>query len=185
MRYAPCSWGFVGLLAVAAACRSAPPAPLPRLTADDAELFGNAVEYIGDPKDIGHEWTQSWLADLDARLRRADLIATVKVRSVDMDAIAGESRWVRLQTQIDETLWGQANMAHLELPVHGRDAGFVTVEGKDEQILKRSWLALVAWYRVGDDGAKQARWTLYPASSLVMQRSATVIAARQRPSTSH
>lgn len=129
----------------------------------DLEVFDSAVDYVERPADLAGRWAESAEAELNDRVRAADLVLVGTVQTIRSDSDAARRRTRRVVLSVDETLFGDAPGDELSLPVNESEPGYDTVEGHESQLLQHRFIVTVKWAH-GDAGSVVPRWHLSPAS---------------------
>jgi hypothetical protein len=165
--------------ALSVGCGGAAPKPRPvtEFTERDGRLFEDGVDFVGDPEALGGRWRDEWSEHLDHRVRRADAVAIVMVRTVRTDIDLDRRSTYRLLADVEEELLG-ALPEELSLTVNEQQQGFTTVQGNEERILNQPFVAFVKWYRTRS-GQVEAHWHLAPASEPVLDRTAWLLEKRR------
>jgi hypothetical protein len=143
-------------------------------TEEDAEVFDDGIDYVGDPSGLEGPWHDSWRRDLQLRVGRADLIAAVTVRTLRIDVDLDRRQTARLVTTVGEVLAGSPPGTEVVLVVREGQMGFSTVHGNDHRILDQTFVAYVKWAQ-GDAGEVVPRWHLAPASPGVVDETRELI----------
>ncbi|MFW6050541.1 MAG: hypothetical protein ACODAU_05170 [Myxococcota bacterium] len=147
-------------------------------TEEDAEVFEDGIDFVADPGGLQGPWQESWEKDLQRRVSRADVVATVTVRAIQGDVDLDRQETIRLVVDVDEELLGDAPSSELELEVAEGQEGFESVQGNDRRVLNQPFVAYVKWYRDAS-GEVRPHWHLAPATPSVVQQTRDLIAKRR------
>lgn len=163
------------LLAAACATTGGPRVTSP-MSADDERLFDGAVDYVGNPDELGGTWADRFHAEVHERVAASDLVAIVHVTAVNADVDSRGNRTVRVVANVEDRLHGEGPRG-LSLAVGARQAGYDTVAGRERQLLERRFVVFVKWAEA-DGGSIVARWHLHPASDAILAEVRRAIRAR-------
>lgn len=166
-------------------------------TAEHEPLFENGVDMVRDPEALGGSWLGTWEEELDRRIRLADVVALVTVRTLrdDIGASArdyGEvptleeadrarRRTFRLIAHPDRVYLGEEQVAgqDLVLSVREGEGGFGTVANNERRLLDEQFIAFIKWDRDEVTGDYRARWHLSPATEAVATRVRSLLERRR------
>jgi hypothetical protein len=162
------AWGLV-LCASACASTSAgkPIRPSSAFTANDAALFEDGVDMIGDPQSLSGRWADDWSSELNDRIARSDLIALLTVNTVRTDVNPQERTTHWLLGEIDDVLKGSAGGRELSLATSEDSRGFSSVDRERGNLMHQPLLVLAKWVQ-DPSGEVRARWHLALASPQVV-----------------
>jgi len=169
--------------APALACGSASTVvrPTSEFTAEDAQIFQDAVDFVGDPDVLEGRWREEWSNDLQSRVEAADVVAVVRVGTLRTDIDPGQVRTFRLIANARRVLLGEVPDRQLTLMVAQGQGGFETVDGNEARILDNHFVAFVKWYET-PTGDVAGHWHLSPATEGVVRR-VEYLAQRREPIT--
>ena len=144
-------------------------------------MFDNGVDYVTDPEGLGGEWFAQWERTLRALAQLADAVTVVRVEAVRLDVSPEGRRLVRLLCTPEQMLWGRLpedQKEGLTLTVSERQDAFGTVEGRDDALLGRRFVAFLR-YVPGDQGNVTIRWHLAAAGGAVLRRTQAWLQERE------
>jgi hypothetical protein len=143
-------------------------------TDEHARVFQDGIDHVADPSGLEGPWHDSWHADLETRVKLADVIATVTVRTIRTDVDLDRRKTLRLVADVDDTLLGSAPADDVVLVVREGQAGFPTVEGNERRVLDQPFVAYIKWSE-GPDGGPVPRWHLAPATPGVIDETKRLV----------
>ena len=142
-------------------------------TSEDAALFDQGISYLAEPGSLGGAWEADWRESLEGRVQRADAIAVVTGHTYREDLTPTREQLCRLSMTVERTLFGELEEA-VDLVTRQEDPGYPTVEGRERQILERSFVLFIKWReRTGAGGeaiAVEAAFHMEPGSDSVVAR---------------
>ncbi len=142
--------------------------PSSPFTAQDAQLFEDAVEFVSDPDALTGRWGDDWAHDLTGRAASSDLIARVKVTTLETQIDPQQRTTFRLTTQILQTLKGGAP-DQLSLTVADDAPGYSSIDPGRARLVSEEFIVFAKWYTKAD-GTVGAHWHLSIASPQVTSR---------------
>jgi hypothetical protein len=140
--------------------------PSSPFTDNDARLFENGVDLVGDPAALTGRWADDWASELSSRVQRSDLIALLTVNTLRTDVNPQERTTHWLVGNIGDVLKG-ASADELSLATADDALGFDSVDRERMNILRRPMLVLAKWVK-DSNGTVRARWHLATASPQVV-----------------
>jgi hypothetical protein len=143
-------------------------------TEEDARVFGDGVDFIADPAGLEGPWYDSWHSEMEHRVKAADLIAAITVRTMRTDVDLDRRRTMRVVADVDDVVLGKAPGDEVVLVVREGQSGFASVEGNEKRILNQAFMAYIKWYR-RDDGEVAAHWHLAPATPGIVSETTSLV----------
>jgi len=172
----------VAALLLLASCGSSAPRIVVRpMTDAEGVVFENGIDYIDDPTLLEGSWLETWEGEIDPRVRRADVVAYVRITTMRTDTDLERRETHRLVAHIDSLRHGEPGVEDLELVVREGDPGFGTVHDQERRILNQRFAAFVRWEQTTEGGPVVARWHLAPASERIVRRVNSLIEAQRAP----
>lgn len=173
-----------GSLLGGAACHKAPTSPgvaSAPLSADEARLFERGVDFVAKPEGLEGRWREDWDAELEQRVRSADLVALVTVRTLRTDTAPDQRVTHRLAAHVDRVITGKGPSDELELASDESAAGFASLDQAISRMADQKFVAFVKWSPDASSGEPVAHFHLSPASAEVLtQTEGTVTRVRER-----
>jgi len=139
-------------------------APATQFQPSDVGLFDNAVDLVEVPVIVEGDWSGTF----EQRVRRADLVAVVKVHSLSNDFVSRRSAY-RLTVKVKKRLKGSSTK-ELVLRVSDEEPGYETVQVNEDRLLHDPFVAFIKWE--ADPGSPDliAHWHLSPDSDEVREK---------------
>jgi hypothetical protein len=165
-----------------AGCHGAPASETAKpstLSAEDAQLFEQGLDFIAKPAGLEGRWREDWDRELERRVRDADLVAVVSVRTLRTDTSPDRRVTHRIIAHVDRVIAGQAPNDDLELTSGEAAAGFASVDQAIAHLSDQPFVAYVKW-STGPAGEVEARFHLSPASDDVLRETEGCV-TRVRP----
>lgn len=139
-------------------------------TAEMGRYFDDSVDYISNLDDMGGRMASDLNSQLAYLGRTADIIAVVNIETIAVSSDADSGQAYRLVANIAETLHGTAPADnHLQLRAVQGQAGYNTVQGRQDRLQSGRWLVFARWYTDGQ-GEIRAHWHMYPHSDALVRR---------------
>ncbi len=129
----------------------------------DEPLFDHAVDFVEDPAVARGEWGGTF----ERRVRRADLIAVVRIRSLSSDTVRNRSAY-RLTARVKDRLEGRSPR-EVVLRVDDDRGGYETVQANEDRLLEHSFVAFIKWAADPESNEPVAHWHLSPDSKTVRE----------------
>jgi hypothetical protein len=174
---------LAGALSGLAACHKAPAAPkvaMAPLSADEAKLFERGVDFVAKPEGLEGRWREDWNTELEQRVRTADLVALVTVRTLRTDTAPDQRVTHRIAAHVDRVITGKGPSDELELASDEAAAGFASLDQSIARLADQKFVAFVKW-SPDSVGEQQAYFHLSPASDEVLtETEGTVTRVRPR-----
>jgi hypothetical protein len=142
--------------------------PTSPFTADDGNLFEDAVEFVSDPNSLTGRWRDDWDRDLKGRVDRSDLIALVTISALQTQIDPQQRTTFRLSAQIENKMKGKAP-DDLTLVVAEDAPGYASIDAGRQRLLSEHFIVFVKWY-AKPDGTVSSHWHLSIASADVAGR---------------
>ena len=142
-------------------------APLTAFRPSDAALFDNAVDLRTPAPGEGEGGL------LDARVRRADLVAAVRVRSLSSELIKRRSAY-RLKLGVEDQLKGTST-GEVVVRVTDAEPGYRTVEVNEDRLLHGSFIAFIKWEIRPDSTDLIPHWHISVDSEPVREQIGTLL----------
>jgi hypothetical protein len=146
------------------------------LTPEEARLFEHGVDFIGRLSGLEGKWRTDWDHDLEERVKGADLIAIVLLRSSRTDRDPEQRITHRFYGDVERALRGTPPAKPIELVVNQGELGFTSVDNNLLRLQGARVLAYVRWYR-DETGMLANHFHLSPASDEVVEAAAARVAA--------
>ncbi len=137
------------------------------LSAEDARLFECGVDFIARPDGLAGRWREDWSNDLDERVKKADAIANVTVRTLRTDTAPDRRVTHRLLVHVDRVIHGTLSEPELELTVRDGSQGFASVDQASARLTSQPFVAYVKRGRT-EAGEPTLFFHLSPASEEVI-----------------
>ncbi len=153
------------------------PAPRP-LSASEAALFDNGLDWVADPTQLSGRWREDWEGALKARTATADAVLVVEVTTVRTDLDPEQRRTYRLQADVRDTLFGSMPDDTLLLAVREGDEGFGTLHGRERRVLSRRFVLFLRRVPAESGTGASWRWHLLSAAPAVLERVKRQVALR-------
>ena len=135
---------------------------------NEGRFFDDGIDLIAEPSKLSGEWAFRCDEELGARVSLADLIAVVKVGTVqttqDLDGLEAK----RIDTSIVEVLYGQTPTGAFALRSSKESMGYPLII-RHERHLTGSQLLFLRWFE-DDKGALDHHFHLSPASPEVLKK---------------
>lgn len=148
------------------ACGGSTPRTGAAFTENDHLLFDDSVDLISDPTALEGQWRTDWSGTLDGRVRDADVVAYVTVRTVRTDVDLEHRATMRVVPEVERELLGDFEVE--DLLVSESEPGFSAVRTNERSLLGRRFVVFLRWEATGTTIA--ARWHLSPAEREVTDR---------------
>jgi hypothetical protein len=152
--------------------------PTSELTADDALVFEDGVDFVADPDALDGQWRDNWNAELRHRMDRSDVVAVVEVSTLRTDEDPSGHTTLRVIVAVNNVFKGSAE-GDIELLAHAGSVGYSSVERGGKRMLEQSFVAFVKWYAT-DTGMVAAHWHLSPASPSILAAIQSITAPAQK-----
>ncbi len=165
-----------------AACHKASTSPgvaSAPLSADEARLFERGVDFVAKPDGLEGRWREDWDAELEQRVRSADLVALVTVRTLRTDTAPDQRVTHRLAAHVERVIAGQKRADELELASDEAAAGFASLDQAMSRMADQKFVAFVRW-SPDASGEPTAYFHLSPASAEVLEQTEGTV-TRVRP----
>lgn len=130
----------------------------------DVDLFDNAVDLVEVPVIVEGDWSGAF----ERRVRRADLVAVVKIDSLSNDFVSRRSAY-RLIVKVKKRLKGSSTK-ELVLRVSDEEPGYETVQVNEDRLLHKPFVAFIKWEVVPGSPDLIAHWHLSPDSDEVREK---------------
>ena len=160
---------FVSLFLLAFACGGSEPILGAPFTPEDQQYFDDGVDLIGDPESLEGRWREDWATELDQRVRRADSIIYVRIRTLRTDVDLDRRTTYRLFPESERALLGSLP-EDLVLAAREGDAGYAAIRQNEPRILGNALVLFLKWDRPEGAATATARWHLSPATEQVTSR---------------
>lgn len=138
-----------------------------QLSAEDARLFEQGVDFIAKLDGLDGRWRDEWDRDLHQRVAASDLVAVVTVRTLRTDTDPEKRVTHRIVAHVDRPILGTPPSEEIELPVREGAAGFASVDQAAPRLPEQQFVAYVKWL-MGEAGRPVAYFHLSPASEPVV-----------------
>ena len=138
--------------------------PAPDFRPSDVALFDNAVDLVEAPVIVEGDWTGAF----ERRVRRADLIAVVRINALGSDFVHRRSTY-RLTVRVKNRLKGSSSK-EIVLSVHDEESGYTSVRVNEDRLLQDPFIAFVKWEAVPESPRRVAHWHLSPDSDAVREK---------------
>ncbi len=148
-------------------------------TEEHAAVFEDGVDFVDDPTVLEGRWRDEWLEDIEQRVRLADGVYLVFIRTVRTDLDLSGRTTYRLVAETESSLFGAPPGDEISLDVTQGERGFGTVDGNERRLLDGRFVAFVKYY-VAEDGRVLPHWHLSPATEGVILRVQGLIDRRSR-----
>jgi hypothetical protein len=159
------------LLALSTSCASRPQIrPTSPFTAEMGHHFDDSVDYVSNLDDIGGRLATDFRTQIDYLGRNSDLIAIARIETVTVSQDPDGTQSYRLTAAVTEGIKGTIpEDSRVSLRASQGQAGYNTVQGRQERLQSGRWLLFVKWYT---DGAGEVRphWHLSPHSDGLVLR---------------
>jgi hypothetical protein len=171
-------WALVFLCLAAAASTAGGCASSPKIrttspfTDRDAEVFDGSVDFVADPRALQGRWEEEYVADMQHRVGRLDLLAVVEIDTIRNDLTPEGRSQYRLFAKIDRVLFeaDDFDVDELELNVRDGEPGYPTVADNQRRILNEPFIAFVKFAPPEVSGeAPVPRWHLSPVSEPILE----------------
>lgn len=149
------------------------------LSAEDRQLFDDGLDLVADPEALEGEWRRTWSQELDQRVRRADVVAYVRVETMRTDVDLDRRTTYRILVKGEQELLGELPADGVELRAREGDRGYNTVEGQDERILDQQFVLFLKWDRPEGSTSVTPRWHLAPRVDQVTSRTEYLLERRR------
>lgn len=160
-------------LAFAVAACSAPARqirPTSPFTAEMGRLFDDSVDYVENVDGLGGRVASEWQHQIEGLSRTSDVIGVATIETVLQGQDSDGATIYRLTASVSSLLRGTTPEDHrVQLRVSQGQAGFNTVQGREERLQRGGYVFFVKWYTDGA-GALQAHWHLSPQSDALIAR---------------
>lgn len=174
------TFGKLCLLTVAllgcSASTSNGPEPSSPFTEQDARLFDDSVDYAENVQDLGGRVANQWRRQVDGLSHGADLIALVRVETVNSGHEPNGASLYRLDAvaatvpNVTNPIKGALPNDHrVELRVSEGAAGFNQVRGNESRLQSAVYVLWARWYR-DTDNTVRAHWHLSPNNPQLLAR---------------
>jgi hypothetical protein len=136
-------------------------APASDFRPSDVALFDNAVDLVEAPVIIEGDWTGAF----EQRVRRADLIAVVRIDALGSDFVKRRSAY-RLTVRVKNRLKGSSSK-EIVLSVRDDESGYPSVRANEDRLLHDPFIAFIKWEAAPEPPELIAHWHLSPDSDAV------------------
>lgn len=144
--------------------------PSSPFTADMGHLFDDSVDYVENVDGLGGRVASDWESQIDGLSRSSDLIGPATIETVLQGQDTDGARIYRLTANLSSIVRGDAPPDHrVQLRVSEGQAGFNTVQGREERLQAGHYVMFVKWYTDGA-GNVQAHWHLSPQTDSLLAR---------------
>jgi hypothetical protein len=161
---------------VLAACAHHQGAHDQSLTPEEARLFEHGVDFIGRLSGLEGKWRTDWDHDLAERVKGADLIAIVNLRSSRTDRDPEQRVTHHFYGDVERALRGTPPAKPIDLEVNQGEPGFASVNNNLIRLQGARVLVYVRWYR-DETGGLANHFHLSPASDEVVEAAAARVSA--------
>ena len=140
-------------------------------TEQDGRLFDDSVDYAENVQDLGGRVASQWRRQVDGLSRGADLIALVRVETVNSGHETNGASLYRLDAVVTgAALKGQLPAdRRVELRVSEGATGFNQVRGNESRLQSAVYVLWARWYRDADNSVR-AHWHLSPNNPQLIAR---------------
>lgn len=138
-------------------------------TDEDRLYFGEGIDLVNDPEALEGRWREDWARELDQRIRRTDVVAYVRIRTVRTDTDLDRRMTFRLYPEHERLLLGRLPDT-LILSAKQGDAGFVAIRNNEQRLLNEPFVLFIKWEQPEGASEPTPRWHLSPASEPVTTR---------------
>ncbi|MCB9636108.1 MAG: hypothetical protein H6721_28695 [Sandaracinus sp.] len=138
-------------------------------TAEDARFFDEGVDLVGDPEALEGRWREEWATELDQRVRRADAVVYVRIRTVRTDTDLDRRTTFRLYPEAERAPLGEMP-EDLVLSAREGDAGYAAIQQNEARVLGSTLILFLKWERPEGAATPTARWHLSPGTEQVTSR---------------
>lgn len=160
---------LASLLLLSLACSGPEPIPGAPFTPEDQRFFDDGVDLIGDPESLEGRWREDWATELDQRVRRADAVIYVRIRTLRTDLDLDRRTTYRLFPESERALLGSLP-EDLVLAAREGDAGYAAIRQNEPRIVGGALVLFLKWERPEGAATATARWHLSPATEQVTSR---------------
>jgi hypothetical protein len=152
------------------------------MSADEARLFERGIDFVAKPDGLEGRWREDWNTELEQRVRNADLVALVTVRTLRTDTAPDQRVTHRIAAHVDRVITGKGPSDELELSADEAAAGFASLDQSIARLADQKFVAFVKW-SPDSAGEPLAYFHLSPASEEVLtETEGTVTRVRPRES---
>jgi hypothetical protein len=178
--------GLWASLSLGAGCsKTTGPSTTPaQLSAEDAQLFEQGVDFIAKLDGLEGRWREDWDRDLQRRVAASDLVAQVVVRTLRTDTDPEQRVTHRIVVHVERVIRGkEPPSAELELAVREGALGFASVDQAVRRLPEQRFVAFIKWAQ-GESFAPVAYFHLSPASEQVLTETEAWVARLQETGSS-
>lgn len=168
MRSRSLFWVWVVMVSAACGGRQAPITGVP-FTDEDRTYFAEGIDLVNDPEALEGRWREDWARELDQRIRRTDVVAYVRIRTVRTDTDLDRRMTFRLYPEAENVLLGRLPETLILSSAQG-DAGFVAIRNNEQRLLRDRFVLFLKWEQPEGAPEPTPRWHLSPASEPVTAR---------------
>lgn len=129
------------------------------LTPEQNVAYDQGVEFVSSLEGIEGRWRDDWERDLAVRVRSADVIAVITLRTLRTDTDPEQRVTYRLHGTVDRELIGSAKDGEIDLVTRSDDPGFPSVQGNQSRLANGRF---VVFAKRGVEG--RVHWHLVDAS---------------------
>ena len=168
--------GALTLAVGLAGCAGATPAPVAAgaFTEGDAALFDDQVSFLERPSELSADMREQWAHEVGVRVRRAQVVAVVRVRTMQDSTTVAGARHLRLTAIVEEPLSGAPD-ATLELGVDSGTRAFDVLERSEDRMLGERFVAFVRYAVEPETGETVAHFHLCVWSKALVDRVQEVV----------